>query len=91
MAEEKNEVIEIAGSADAKSKTVQMRYIFMDAEKGWYEKEKDNVRITKYYRTQQEAVEAARKHINNSGMPGRIIIQSKKGKIRANEKVSKKK
>ena len=91
MAEEKNEVIEIAGSADAKSKTVQMRYIFMDAEKGWYEKEKDNVRITKYYRTQQEAVEAARKHIKNSGMPGHIIIQSKKGKIRANEKVSKKK
>ena len=91
MAEEKNEVIEIAGSADAKSKAVQMRYIFMDAEKGWYEKEKDNVRITKYYRTQQEAVEAARKHIKNSGMPGRIIIQSKKGKIRANEKVSKKK
>lgn len=91
MAEEKNEIIEIAGSADAKSKTVQLRYIFMDAEKGWYEKEKDNVRITKYYRTQQEAVEAARKHIKNSGMPGRIIIQSKKGKIRANEKVSKKK
>ena len=91
MAEEKNEIIEIAGSTDAKSKTVQMRYIFMDAEKGWYEKEKDNVRITKYYRTQQEAVEAARKHIKNSGMPGRIIIQSKKGKIRANEKVSKKK
>ena len=29
MAEEKNEVIEIAGSADAKSKTVQMRYIFI--------------------------------------------------------------
>lgn len=91
MPEDRNEIIEVPGTADAKAKTVQMRYIFMDAEKGWYEKEKDNVRITKYYRTQQEAIDAAKKHIRNSGMPGRVIVQSKTGKIRANEKVAKKK
>lgn len=86
MAEDK--IIEVEGKADAKTKTLQMRYIFMDAEKGWYEKEKDNVRVTKYYKTQQEAIDAAKKHIKNSGMPGRVIVQSKTGRIRANEKVA---
>ena len=60
-------------------------------EKGWFEKEKDNVRVTKYYRTQKEAIEAAKTHIKNSGLAGSIVIQSKTGKIRANTKVSKKK
>ncbi len=80
--------------AEAKAaavKTTQFRYIFKDDEKGWYEKEKDNSRVTKYYKTQKEAVDAAKAHIKNSGLPGRVVIQSKTGKIRANEKVAKKK
>ncbi len=79
--------------ADAKSKNKkkQVRYIFRDAEKGWYEKERDNARITKFYATQKEAVEAAKEHIRNSGLPGSVIIQSKAGKIRANTKVTTKK
>ena len=84
------EIIEDDGSVEVKPKTKQVRYIFK-SEKGWYEKETDNVRVTKYYKTQKEAVEQARIHIKNSGMPGSIIIQSKKGKIRANSKVSTKK
>ena len=69
------------------NKQKQVRYIFQ-SEKGWYEKERDNVRITKYYRTQEEAIDAARKHIRNSGMAGSIVVQSKTGKIRANMKVA---
>ena len=37
---------------------------------------------------QKEAVDAARTHIKNSGLPGSIVIQSKTGKIRANSKVA---
>ncbi|HIV98666.1 MAG TPA: DUF2188 domain-containing protein [Candidatus Ornithospirochaeta avicola] len=74
-----------------KNKRKQVRYIFKDSEKGWFEKERDNVRVTKYYRTQKEAVEAAKTHIRNSGMPGSIVIQSKAGKIRANQKITTKK
>ena len=74
-----------------KAKVKQVRYIFKDPEKGWFEKERDNVRVTKYYRTQKEAIDAAKIHIKNSGLPGSIVIQSKKGKIRANAKVAKKK
>lgn len=70
-----------------RNKQKQVRYIFQ-SEKGWYEKERDNVRVTKYYRTQEEAIEAARKHIKNSGMAGSIVVQSKTGKIRANMKVA---
>ena len=84
------EIIEDDGSLEIKPKTKQVRYIFK-SEKGWFEKERDNVRVTKYYRTQTEAIDQAREHIRNSGMPGSIIIQSKKGKIRANSKVSTKK
>ena len=84
------EIIEDDGSLEVKPKTKQVRYIFK-SEKGWFEKERDNVRVTKYYKTQKEAVEMAKQHIKNSGMPGSIIIQSKKGKIRANTKVSAKK
>ena len=84
------EIIEDDGSLEVKPKTKQVRYIFK-SEKGWFEKERDNVRVTKYYRTQKEAIDQAREHIRNSGMPGSIIIQSKKGKIRANSKVSTKK
>lgn len=75
----------------AKNKKKQVRYIFRDTEKGWYEKERDNTRITKFYATQKEAVEAAKEHIRNSGLPGSIIIQSKAGKIRANTKITTKK
>ena len=39
--------------------------ILRDPEKGWFEKEKDNVRVTKYYRTQKEAIEAAKTHVND--------------------------
>lgn len=84
------EIIEDDGSLEVKPKTKQVRYIFKN-EKGWFEKERDNVRVTKYYRTQKEAIDQAREHIRNSGMPGSIIIQSKKGKIRANSKVGTKK
>ena len=84
------EIIEDDGEKEVRAKTKQVRYIFK-SEKGWFEKEKDNVRVTKYYKTQKEAVEMAKQHIKNSGMPGSIIIQSKKGKIRANTKVSAKK
>ena len=84
------EIIEDDGSQEVRPKTKQVRYIFK-SEKGWFEKERDNVRVTKYYKTQKEAVEMAKQHIKNSGMPGSIIIQSKKGKIRANNKVSAKK
>ena len=84
------EIIEDDGKSEIKPKTKQVRYIFK-SEKGWFEKERDNVRVTKYYRTQKEAIDQAREHIRNSGMPGSIIIQSKKGKIRANSKVSTKK
>ncbi len=73
---------------DKKTKTKQVRYIFKDPEKGWFEKERDNVRVTKYYKTQKEAIDAAKTHIKNSGMAGSIVIQSKVGKIRANTKVS---
>lgn len=75
----------------AKNKKKQVRYVFRDVEKGWFEKERDNARVTKYYATQKEAVEAAKEHIRNSGMPGSIIIQSKMGRIRANTKVTTKK
>ena len=93
MAEEKilaeGTTIDVAGSADEKkAKAKQVLYIFKDPEKGWFEKERDNVRVTKYYRTQKEAIEAAKTHIKNSGLPGSIVIQSKTGKIRANSKVS---
>ena len=81
------EIIEDDGSLEVKPKTKQVRYIFK-SEKGWFEKERDNVRVTKYYRTQKEAIEAAKTHIKNSGLPGSIVIQSKTGKIRANSKVS---
>ena len=74
-----------------KNKKRQVRYIFMAEDGGWYEKERDNVRITKYYRTQEEAIDAARVHIKNSGMAGSIVVQSRTGKIRANERVAKKK
>ena len=70
-----------------KNKQKQVRYIFQ-SDKGWYEKERDNVRITKYYRTQEEAIDAARRHIKNSGMAGSIVVQSRSGKIRANMKVA---
>ena len=40
---------------------------------------------------EEEAIEAAKTHIKNSGLAGSIVIQSKTGKIRANTKVSKKK
>ena len=64
MAEEKilaeGTTIDVAGSADEKkAKVKQVRYIFKDPEKGWFEKERDNVRVTKYYKTQKEAIEAA--------------------------------
>lgn len=72
-------------------KKTQFRYIFKDEAKGWYEKEIGNSRVTKYYKTQKEAVDAAKAHIKNSGLPGRVVIQSKTGKIRANEKVARKK
>ena len=73
---------------DKKNKTKQVRYIFKDLENGWFEKERDNVRVTKYYKTQKEAIDAAKTHIKNSGMAGSIVIQGKVGKIRANTKVS---
>lgn len=95
MAEEKileeGTTIEVGEQSAGKTKVKQIRYIFKDPEKGWFEKEKDNVRVTKYYRTQKEAIEAAKAHIKNSGLAGSIVIQSKTGKIRANTKVSKKK
>ena len=95
MAEEKileeGTNIEVGEQSAGKTKVKQIRYIFKDPEKGWFEKEKDNVRVTKYYRTQKEAIEAAKTHIKNSGLAGSIVIQSKTGKIRANTKVSKKK
>lgn len=95
MAEEKileeGTTIEVGEQSAEKTKVKQIRYIFKDPEKGWFEKEKDNVRVTKYYRTQKEAIEAAKTHIKNSGLAGSIVIQSKTGKIRANTKVSKKK
>lgn len=97
-AAEEEEVILVDGEGEAgeaaaeakKTKSRQYRYIFRN-EKGWYEKERDNVRITKYYPTQQKAIEAARIHIKNSGLPGSIVIQSKTGKIRAHNKVAAKK
>ena len=79
------------GTKPAKVKAKQVRYIFKDPEKGWFEKERDNVRVTKYYKTQKEAIDAASMHIKNSGLAGSIVIQSKTGKIRANAKVAKKK
>ena len=95
MAEEKileeGTTIEVGEQSAGKTKVKQICYIFKDPEKGWFEKEKDNVRVTKYYRTQKEAIEAAKTHIKNSGLAGSIVIQSKTGKIRANTKVSKKK
>ena len=95
MAEEKileeGTTIEVGEQSAGKTKVKQIRYIFKDPEKVWFEKEKDNVRVTKYYRTQKEAIEAAKTHIKNSGLAGSIVIQSKTGKIRANTKVSKKK
>ena len=95
MAEEKileeGTTIEVGEQSAGKTKVKQIRYIFKDPEKGWFEKEKDNVRVTKYYRTQKEAIEAAKTHIKNSGLAGSIVIQSKTGKIKANTKVSKKK
>ena len=95
MAEEKileeGTTIEVGEQSAGKTKVKQIRYIFKDPEKGWFEKEKDNVRVTKYYRTQKEAIEAAKTHIKNSGLAGSIVIQSKTGKIRATTKVSKKK
>lgn len=95
MAEEKileeGTTIEVGEQSAEKTKVKQIRQIFKDPEKGWFEKEKDNVRVTKYYRTQKEAIEAAKTHIKNSGLAGSIVIQSKTGKIRANTKVSKKK
>lgn len=95
MAEEKileeGTTIEVGEQSAGKTKVKQIRYIFKDPEKGWFEKEKDNVRVTKYYKTQKEAIEAAKTHIKNSGLAGSIVIQSKTGKIRANTKVSKKK
>lgn len=95
MAEEKileeGTTIEVGEQSAGKTKVKQIRYIFKDPEKGWFKKEKDNVRVTKYYRTQKEAIEAAKTHIKNSGLAGSIVIQSKTGKIRANTKVSKKK
>ena len=95
MAEEKileeGTTIQVGEQSAGKTKVKQIRYIFKDPEKGWFEKEKDNVRVTKYYRTQKEAIEAAKTHIKNSGLAGSIVIQSKTGKIRANTKVSKKK
>lgn len=95
MAEEKileeGTTIEVGEQSAGKTKVKQIRYIFKGPEKGWFEKEKDNVRVTKYYRTQKEAIEAAKTHIKNSGLAGSIVIQSKTGKIRANTKVSKKK
>lgn len=95
MAEEKileeGTTIEVGEQSAGKTKVKQIRYIFKDPEKGWFENEKDNVRVTKYYRTQKEAIEAAKTHIKNSGLAGSIVIQSKTGKIRANTKVSKKK
>lgn len=84
---EADDSIEEEGRRKVRNKQKQVRYIFQ-SEKGWYEKERDNVRITKYYRTQEEAIEAARKHIKNSGMAGSIVVQSKTGKIRANMKVA---
>ena len=84
---EENEVEQADEPKKVKNKQKQVRYIFQ-SEKGWYEKERDNVRITKYYRTQEEAIDAARKHIKNSGMAGSIVVQSKTGKIRANMKVA---
>lgn len=50
MPEKEKDVIEVpaSGAVDGKkAKTTQTRYVFMDEERGWYEKEKDNVRITK--------------------------------------------
>lgn len=94
---EEDEILDIDenGEDDAepkkRNKKKQVRYIFMAEDGGWYEKERDNVRITKYYDTQKEAIDAARQHIKNSGMAGSIVVQSRKGKIRANEKVAKKK
>ena len=91
MAEEKilaeGTEIEVSTADAKKDKARQVRYIFKDPEKGWFEKERDNVRVTKYYRTQKEAVEAAKTHIRNSGLPGSVIIQGKSGKIRANSRV----
>lgn len=70
----------------------EIRHIFHDPEKGWYEKKRDGQRITKYYKTQQEAIDAAKVHIKNSSVVGgSVIIQGKKGSIRANEKVAPKK
>lgn len=87
---EVEEIIEDDGITELKPKTKQVRYIFKN-EKGWFEKERDNVRVTKYYATQKEAIEQAKLHIKNSGLPGSIVIQSRKGKIRANSKVNTKK
>ena len=87
LVEEEEDENEDEGRRKVKNKQKQVRYIFQ-SEKGWYEKERDNVRITKYYRTQEEAIDAARKHIKNSGMAGSIVVQSKTGKIRANMKVA---
>ena len=84
------EIIEDDGKSEIKPKTKQVRYIFK-SESGWFEKERDNVRVTKYYKTQKEAIDAAKLHIKNSGLPGSIVVQSKKGKIRANSKVGAKK
>ena len=84
---EADDIQQEEGKRKVINKQKQVRYIFQ-SEKGWYEKERDNVRITKYYRTQEEAIDAARKHIRNSGMAGSIVVQSKTGKIRANMKVA---
>ena len=69
MAEEKileeGTTIEVGEQSAGKTKVKQIRYIFKDPEKGWFEKEKDNVRVTKYYRTQKEAIEAAKTHVND--------------------------
>lgn len=72
MAEEKileeGTTIEVGEQSAGKKKVKQIRYIFKDPEKGWFEKEKDNVRVTKYYRTQKEAIEAAKTHIKIQGL-----------------------
>ena len=82
---------EVEAAPQKRNKNKQVRYIFMAEDGGWFEKERDNVRITKYYATQKEAIDVARKHIKNSGMAGSIVVQSRKGRIRANQKVAKKK
>ncbi len=81
---------EAAEDTKVKNKNKQVRYVFKN-ENGWFEKERDNVRVTKYHKTQKEAIESSVQHIKNSGLAGSVVVQSRKGKIRANTKVSAKK